>query len=148
MAKQALDLVKRYQQFNAHAKQPWAASPLASTFAAPRPKDLNEFYQSFTELRRQADGQQAKLLQASDIKSTPQSPLNRSRESLDAVSQAKKAASSRLTADSQEDLQVLNNSDSDSNVEREALNAFYNATEEHDDFVAYVSQFEGGGRRA
>lgn len=94
---------------------------------------------------------------AQDCISSPTSPLNRSQDSASqisenkkpnptATSKPKKTCSANLTADSQ-DCQVINMSDSDSNLDIDApqLNSFYNDVQTTDDYITYNSHFEGGG---
>ena len=53
-----------------------------------------------------------------------------------------------MTAESQ-DLQVINLSDSESNIEIDVqrLNSFYNDVLTTDEYVSFISHFEGGGRQ-
>jgi hypothetical protein len=130
----------------------------------PKGKQISEFFSQIDQTKKPyfdkpilTSIQKKKTSQ--DSKSTPMSPLNLSHESGSQISEnkqqtglqpkTKKTPSMNLTAEPQDDCQVINLSDSDSNLDRDIpkLNSFFNDVQTTDDFVSYVSHFEGGRKR-
>ena len=140
-----------------------AADPIQSPLPT-KEKNLGEFVYSLSDTKKPTN-ELPKLAQvltkmkpSPDCRSTPISPLNRSQESGSQISEnnilnpmvnkPKKSCSANLTADSQDDCQVINLSDSDSGLDRDTprLNPFFNDVQNTEDFVSYVTFFEGGGK--
>lgn len=161
-----MELAKRYQKYYSIilpssdiCLDPLLAAetivPLSKEKIAPDFFSMSEKQRASTEKPILSTFMKKKFSQ--DSKSTPMSPLNLSHESGSHKSENKlvastsnihkKACSTNITALPTDDCQVINLSDSDSNLDDDIpqLNPFFNDFQDTEDFISYVSHFDGGG---
>jgi hypothetical protein len=165
LSKLYYDLAERYQKYYAKisTEDIWSDPTLAADagLLSPPSKESSQFKLCFSEHKKHSSDifklkSVSKNKTNQDSMSTPMSPLNRSQESESLILEnkvmastdikQKKTCSANHTMDSQDDCQVINLSDSDSNIETDQLNSFFNEVQYTDELECYVSHFEGGGR--